>query len=407
MPEPAALPSLRTSVPIRRSPRRRFLALVTGIALVLTALGGLVVVEARYGFEAAERLARLHTAGLALERLTLALGNAETAAPAAREAALAASHTAWQQFSLAFSALGAGLAADSTLHHDYAAFERQVASRIAVLAPPDPGPAPGRPPEDRPGEPAEPYRSASARLHAHTAAEAQQLTDAADIHRLRLEHYLQWLGGLLSGSALLALHLVRRRSADWQQRLRHLEYEATHDPLTQLPNRRLFTDCAVWGLAHALRCQRPACVLLLDLDGFKAVNDRYGHAAGDRLLIDIAARLQQCLRESDLLARLGGDEFAILIPSSCSIGDPDRLAVRLLQSIRTPQPDAAGRVPISASIGIACLPGHGEDIHTLLQAADTAMYAAKRAGGNAFRHAATPAESPPCERAADADSRTA
>ena len=212
---------------------------------------------------------------------------------------------------------------------------------------------------------------------------------------------------LLSGSALLALHLVRRRSADWQQRLRHLEYEATHDPLTQLPNRRLFTDCAVWGLAHALRCQRPACVLLLDLDGFKAVNDRYGHAAGDRLLIDIAARLQQCLRESDLLARLGGDEFAILIPSSCSIGDPDRLAVRLLQSIRTPQPDAAGRVPISASIGIACLPGHGEDIHTLLQAADTAMYAAKRAGGNAFRHAVTPAESPPCERAADADSRTA
>lgn len=148
-------------------------------------------------------------------------------------------------------------------------------------------------------------------------------------------------------------------------------------------------------------------MLLLDLDGFKAVNDRYGHAAGDRLLIDIAARLQQCLRESDLLARLGGDEFAILIPSSCSIGDPDRLAVRLLQSIRTPQPDAAGRVPISASIGIACLPGHGEDIHTLLQAADTAMYAAKRAGGNAFRHAATPAESPPCERAADADSRTA
>lgn len=406
MPGPAAFPALRTPVPIRRPPRRRFLVLATGMALALTVLGGLVVVEARYGFETAGHLARLHVAGFALERLTLALDDAETAAPATREAALAASHTAWQQYSLAFSALGAGLAADSALHHDHAAFERQVASRIAALVPIAPGPTPGRPAEDR-GEPAETYRSASARLHAHAMAEVQQLTDAADLHRLRLEHYLQWLGGLLSGSALLALHLVRRRSADWQQRLRHLEYEATHDPLTQLPNRRLFTDCAVWGLAHALRCQRPACVLLLDLDGFKAVNDRYGHAAGDRLLIDIAARLQQCLRESDLLARLGGDEFAILVPSTCSPGDPDRLAVRLLQSIRSPQPDAAGRLPIGASIGIACLPGHGKDIHTLLQAADTAMYAAKRAGGNAFRHAAMPTQPDACERAADAGSRTA
>jgi len=174
-----------------------------------------------------------------------------------------------------------------------------------------------------------------------------------------------------------------------------MQHTAHHDPLTDLPNRGLFIDRLGQALALALarREARSGALMFLDLDHFKAVNDRLGHAAGDTLLIAVAERLQAQVRESDTVARLGGDELTIILPSLREPGDADMLADKILHALSQPLTIEGETIHIGASIGIARFPEAGTTIETLLRAADDAMYAAKRSGRN--RHMAAVAADTP------------
>jgi diguanylate cyclase (GGDEF)-like protein len=180
---------------------------------------------------------------------------------------------------------------------------------------------------------------------------------------------------LAAGLLLLWLALFRV-VARASRRLRH---QATHDRLTDLPNRAALHQEARRTLAGARRSGTLAALLLIDLDRFKEVNDTLGHEQGDQLLIEVAHRLREVLRRSDILARLGGDEFAVLavLPHRGAVGE---VATRVHAALARPFDVAGVAVELGASIGIALQPDHGDDVSTLLRHADVAMYQAKRAG---------------------------
>jgi diguanylate cyclase (GGDEF)-like protein/PAS domain S-box-containing protein len=163
-----------------------------------------------------------------------------------------------------------------------------------------------------------------------------------------------------------------------------LSHQAFHDSLTKLANRALLKDRTEHALARAARRGRPLAVMLLDLDGFKAVNDSLGHDAGDELLVAVAGRLQECIRPSDTAARLGGDEFAVLVEDLASPGDYAVVATRVLDSLQAPFAVHGKEVFVRGSIGIAMC-GEGENTaDELLRNADVAMYMAKAEGKNRF-----------------------
>jgi diguanylate cyclase (GGDEF)-like protein len=159
-----------------------------------------------------------------------------------------------------------------------------------------------------------------------------------------------------------------------------LENEATHDSLTGLANRRLLHQWLPPLLQQARRRGSAVAVLYIDLDGFKQVNDRLGHAAGDAVLLLVAQRAATVLRGSDLLVRLGGDEFAVVVGDAGPRSDLELLAQRLLQAISQPLPGGFQGNAIGASIGVARFPEHGVDADTILSRADDAMYHAKHGG---------------------------
>jgi diguanylate cyclase (GGDEF)-like protein len=168
----------------------------------------------------------------------------------------------------------------------------------------------------------------------------------------------------------------------YQRRVEHqAEYshhQAMHDSLTGTANRMLFRDRMEQALRVAARSGQPVGVIALDLNGFKQVNDTLGHHVGDLLLQHVAARLTDCVRETDTVARLGGDEFAIVLPNVSSVNDATEVARRVLEAIRQPIDLDGNPVHVGASIGVAVFPEHGDHIETLLQHADGAMYTAKR-----------------------------
>lgn len=165
---------------------------------------------------------------------------------------------------------------------------------------------------------------------------------------------------------------------------KHLFSLAHFDQLTGLPNRTLLLDRMHQIISVSNRASRALSLLFIDLDGFKPVNDTYGHATGDRLLKEVAKRLQTCLREGDTASRMGGDEFVVILAES----DLDRavlVANRILESLRVPYKLGKKTISsISASIGIAEYPEHADDIDGLLTAADNAMYMAKNSGKDRF-----------------------
>lgn len=186
----------------------------------------------------------------------------------------------------------------------------------------------------------------------------------------------------------LAIYQVRTMLRANSAFLAQLDRDATQDALTGLSNRRLFMAWLERSVALAGRQQRQLAVIFIDLDGFKAVNDTCGHEAGDRLLQRVATCLRQTVRQSDLVARLGGDEFAVLASEGKETLQLDRLSSRLLKAVI----DAAAEdprivTPVSASIGVALYPSDAQTAADLLDAADAAMYAAKKAGKNQVRHA--------------------
>jgi diguanylate cyclase (GGDEF)-like protein len=177
-----------------------------------------------------------------------------------------------------------------------------------------------------------------------------------------------------------------------------LQHQALHDVLTQLPNRAWLQARLEQALAAAARDARPWALLLLDLDRFKEVNDTLGHHVGDRLLQEIARRLEGELRTCDAVARLGGDEFAILLGDTDEVTAP-RVVTRVIEVLEAPMELEGQDVTVGATIGIALYPTHGRDVPTLMRRADIAMYVAKRSGGG-FAISTGEQEQPATERLA-------
>ncbi len=215
---------------------------------------------------------------------------------------------------------------------------------------------------------------------------ARQETLRRRLARLSRQTWLSALGltlsvvvlTLLLGRELRRTRALLRRSRRRERRVRHL---ADHDPLTEIANRRRFDA----RLAELLRESRHRgdgfALLLVDLDGFKRINDEHGHMVGDRLLKAAADRIASCIRRQDLLARLGGDEFGLLQIDPGNREAALRLAARLVRMLGEPFALAGREVRIGASIGIALFPAHGRAAGELYQRADLALYRAKRQGG--------------------------
>jgi len=185
--------------------------------------------------------------------------------------------------------------------------------------------------------------------------------------------------GLITGAVL-----VFRDVSDARAAAHRLAHSAGHDGLTDLPNRGLFQDRLVHALALAQRQCRRMAVLYLDVDGFKPVNDAFGHGIGDGLLKSVARRLGGCVRSSDTVGRQGGDEFVILLSDIAHTRDAELIAIKVLQSISMPHRVGGHRLEVQASIGIATYPEDGADSELLMSRADAAMYHAKYAGGHRY-----------------------
>jgi diguanylate cyclase (GGDEF)-like protein len=171
--------------------------------------------------------------------------------------------------------------------------------------------------------------------------------------------------------------LAKRRELEKQ-----LAYSATHDPLTGLPNRSRISDRLSLELAHARRRKQRLILMMLDLDQFKKINDTLGHGMGDKVLRAVGKRLSGLLRKSDTVARIGGDEFMLILPELRQPEGAATVAVKVLESIRKPLVLDGHELNVTASVGVAIYPDHGQDAETLMHNADIAMYRAKGAGRN-------------------------
>lgn len=169
-----------------------------------------------------------------------------------------------------------------------------------------------------------------------------------------------------------------------REAIKHL---AQHDGLTGLPNRALFEDRVRQAVTQAQRDQSRLAVMFVDLDGFKPINDTYGHQVGDSLLTVLAQRMQACVRSADTVGRLGGDEFVVLLPWVQSVQDATVVAEKICHAINEVVMIDGHSLLISASVGVATFPDHAKDQIALVRRADEAMYVAKNSGGNQVRTA--------------------
>ncbi len=177
----------------------------------------------------------------------------------------------------------------------------------------------------------------------------------------------------------LVQDISERKNAE--EKIRNM---AHYDNLTQLPNRTLFYERLNNAVTFAECNNHNIALLFIDLDGFKNVNDTLGHDAGDQLLIQVAARLKKCVRESDTVSRFGGDEFAVALFDAKEAGNVAIKAKQLIESVAAPYPDLGESCKIGCSIGIALLPDDTDDMDSLLKKADEAMYVVKKHGKNDY-----------------------
>ncbi|HXK17623.1 MAG TPA: diguanylate cyclase [Polyangiaceae bacterium] len=199
-------------------------------------------------------------------------------------------------------------------------------------------------------------------------------------------HYLPHVvNGEVPGFAVMVTDISAQKKVE--AALREAQAQAlalaTHDSLTGLPNRLLAHERLDRALEHAKRFRRRAAVLFIDLDGFKTINDSLGHAAGDAVLKEVAARMLACTRTSDTVARLGGDEFLVLLPEVEDSESAATVARKLLGAMAENPFEVVGQtLNVSFSVGVAVFPDHAADPRELLASADAALYRAKRAGKN-------------------------
>jgi diguanylate cyclase (GGDEF)-like protein len=178
---------------------------------------------------------------------------------------------------------------------------------------------------------------------------------------------------------------VRLLYRQLEQANRALESMALHDALTGLPNRRLLMDRLSSAIAHARRNKSAMAVMVLDLDGFKQINDSLGHDAGDTLLSMVAARLVAAVRQEDTVARWGGDEFVIVLSELLHADGVANLVSKVIQAVSQPYSILDRSVNMTVSVGVGVFPLHGGEVETLMKSADLAMYEAKRTGKNDYR----------------------
>lgn len=189
------------------------------------------------------------------------------------------------------------------------------------------------------------------------------------------------LGVLARNLAIMQQELLKQFDEQHSNRL-ELERLAQHDPLTGLPNRRLFFERLNHALANAKRHQQHIGLLFVDLDHFKNINDTHGHALGDEVLCQIAKLLRSVTREADTVARLGGDEFVVLCEQVENLEGLNNIARKLWNLLQSPLLIGGHQLSVQASLGLALYPEHGDDPQSLLQNADRAMYQAKHSGRN-------------------------
>ena len=180
--------------------------------------------------------------------------------------------------------------------------------------------------------------------------------------------------------ACTARDVTERKAAE--ERARH---SANYDQLTDLPNRSLLRERLDHEIKHATRIGLPLALLFIDLDGFKGVNDRLGHAAGDQLLQQVASRINACVRDTDTVARLGGDEFTMILTDITQTPYVETIAGKVLDALKRPFTLHAATVEIFGSIGITVYPQDAATLDELVRNADAAMYAAKHDGRNRYR----------------------
>lgn len=195
------------------------------------------------------------------------------------------------------------------------------------------------------------------------------------------------IGELFASNRKLAALVEEKEAlvAELQRRKEEIRQLAHFDPVTELPNRRLLMDRLEHALAQGARHGHATALLFLDLDKFKAVNDRLGHEAGDRLLHAVGARLTRCVRGEDTVSRLGGDEFVVVLPEVAKREDAEATAEKILKALGEPITLAGERLEVTASVGVALSgPDARLSAGELLARADEAMYAAKKSGRNRY-----------------------
>jgi diguanylate cyclase (GGDEF)-like protein/PAS domain S-box-containing protein len=205
-------------------------------------------------------------------------------------------------------------------------------------------------------------------------ADGRQTWVLAQAHPVRDE------GGAIAGYIGSTTDITERREAETR-----IAFLAHHDALTELPNRALARDRAQVAMAIAERSRQKLALIFLDLDDFKTVNDSLGHAAGDALLREVAARLRRCTRDSDTISRQGGDEFLIVMPEMPDTDAVAAAAGKVVEAMVASFSIEGQEVATSVSAGIAVYPDDGKDFDTLLKKADTAMYHAKDSGRGTYR----------------------
>lgn len=193
--------------------------------------------------------------------------------------------------------------------------------------------------------------------------------------------FLFYQGDSVRESCVMVMSKEITRDKEQEAYLRSL---ANLDPLTQLPNRRGLKEHYLKMQAFSKRYGMRFGVLYLDVDGFKGINDRYGHAGGDRFLLHIARTVKTCLRDSDLLARIGGDEFVILLHHVPDHGVLRTVINRIYERLAAGLELGGEPVPVSVSIGVSLYPDHGESLETLLHQADSALYKIKNEAKNDY-----------------------